>query len=299
MTPHKIIETINNIKKNRSNEFSNDYIENLIQLSSKIEKSVKFDFGFVDDIFNIVKYKDGDQLFENPELFNMPFKLSYFAYYDIYPKNLITEYGFLLEETTKNLIKLSVFLFYHEQKKWIPSPLSCYLVLSNPWTDNIWQKLDELNISYGLKGYGNRIVSNEYDFPLYGSDVKNYLQNEYDNYSNLIYRSLKILNCKNIVREKIKPSEKLNKKRLKSNKLPIYDYYVLNIKRPVSKRDYSEKQTPLSHNRVHFCRGHFKEYTKEHPLLGKHVGLYWWEPHVRGQNKDGVIDKDYVVNLDS
>jgi len=53
------------------------------------------------------------------------------------------------------------------------------------------------------------------------------------------------------------------------------------------------------HVRVHLCRGHFKQYTADHPLLGRHVGLYVWQPHVRGKNKDGVVMKDYNVQINN
>lgn len=106
--------------------------------------------------------------------------------------------------------------------------------------------------------------------------------------------SLRLLNCKNIETQKIPAPEKLNKKRIKSGKQPLFDYHILNLVIPSNKkRGHKEQSAPLSHNRIHLCRGHFKEYTPEHPLFGKHTGLYWWEPSVRGQNKDGIVMKDY------
>ncbi len=48
-------------------------------------------------------------------------------------------------------------------------------------------------------------------------------------------------------------------------------------------------------NRIHLCRGHFKRYTKDKPLFGKYVGLWWWQPSVRGRNKEGIIYKDYEL----
>lgn len=112
----------------------------------------------------------------------------------------------------------------------------------------------------------------------------------------LVKRSMLLLNCKNIQTEKITAPETLNKKRRKNGKQEIFDYHVLNVVVPSNnKRGYQEKSTPLSHNRVHLCRGHFKEYTTEHPLFGKYTGLYWWQPSVRGQNKDGIVMKDYNI----
>lgn len=111
----------------------------------------------------------------------------------------------------------------------------------------------------------------------------------------LLEHSLKLINCKNISSEIIHPPAALNKKRRKQGKQPIFDYHVLNVVVPSAKKGYQGKTEPLSHNRVHLCRGHFKEYTEEHPLFGKYTGLYWWQPHVRGQNKDGIVMKDYNV----
>lgn len=107
---------------------------------------------------------------------------------------------------------------------------------------------------------------------------------------------LMLLNCKNISAETIEPPQKVNKKRIKNGKLPLYSYKVLNISPLSSKRRREgDSSETLSHNRVHFCRGHFKQYFPNNPLFGKFTGLYWWQPHLRGQNKDGFVDKDYNV----
>jgi hypothetical protein len=45
--------------------------------------------------------------------------------------------------------------------------------------------------------------------------------------------------------------------------------------------------------RQHMVRGHFKRFTPEAPLLGKHVGTYWWNPAVRGNAKRGQVVQDY------
>lgn len=46
---------------------------------------------------------------------------------------------------------------------------------------------------------------------------------------------------------------------------------------------------------LHICRGHFKNFTAEKPLLGQHVGTYWWEAHTRGGIDGGAVLKDYEV----
>jgi hypothetical protein len=112
----------------------------------------------------------------------------------------------------------------------------------------------------------------------------------------ILYFFLKLLSCKNISTEEIHPSEKVNKKRLKSGKLPLYSYHILKVNPfgAVDRASGAREKTDISH-RLHFCRGHFKEFTPEKPLFGRHTGLYWWEPSLRGTNKDGFVDKDYEV----
>lgn len=111
----------------------------------------------------------------------------------------------------------------------------------------------------------------------------------------MIHVALMMLNCKNIVTEKVVAPVKLNNKRRKNGKQELFDYHVLNVVLPKKKQGYHEWAEPVGHNRVHLCRGHFKEYTAEHPLFGHYVGMYWWQPHVRGQNHKGVVMKDYKV----
>jgi hypothetical protein len=108
--------------------------------------------------------------------------------------------------------------------------------------------------------------------------------------------TLLLLNCKNIGTEEWHPSLSLNKKRRVSNKEELFTYKTLTISMPGCKRNSVHLNgSGQYHNKIHFCRGHFKSYTDENKLFGKFKGLWWWQPHVRGQNKDGVVMKDYKV----
>lgn len=113
----------------------------------------------------------------------------------------------------------------------------------------------------------------------------------------MINLALLMLNCKNIVSEKIIAPAKLNKKRWANGKQAIFDYHVLNVELPKKKHGKYEWKESVGHNRVHLCRGHFKEYTPERPLFGHYVGMYWWQPHARGQNHDGIVMKDYRLTV--
>lgn len=46
---------------------------------------------------------------------------------------------------------------------------------------------------------------------------------------------------------------------------------------------------------LHRVRGHFKTFTTERPLMGKHVGTYWWGWQVRGKGENGMVVSDYKV----
>ena len=105
--------------------------------------------------------------------------------------------------------------------------------------------------------------------------------------------TLLFLNCKNVVVNIVNPPEKLNKKRLRKGKLPIFTYRTLHLPSHSVLKSGEKQESLGNHNRIHLCRGHFKVYTEDRPLMGRHVGMYYWEPYVRGQNKKGVIVKDY------
>ena len=104
---------------------------------------------------------------------------------------------------------------------------------------------------------------------------------------------LGLLCCKNILIEQHNPDAKLQKARKKRGKLPLFSYHTLVIK-PTGKRQESIPRN-LWDNRVHLCRGHFKTYTEDKPLFGHITGRFWWQPTVRGRNREGVVMKDYEL----
>jgi len=110
-------------------------------------------------------------------------------------------------------------------------------------------------------------------------------------YTNL---ALMVLNCKNITTIDNPPPEKLNKKRIRNGKQPLFTYKTLILK-PSSKKQETQEAQGLWENRVHLCRGHFKTYTDKNPLFGSHTGRYWWQPVVRGNKEKGIVMKDYEI----
>ena len=115
-------------------------------------------------------------------------------------------------------------------------------------------------------------------------------------YTSFIMKINSLLNCVNIIRVLHKIEGKLQKSRIKRGKLPLHSYYTLQIKgHSIKYENTLSKIDSQWNNRIHLCRGHFKKYTVEKPLFGKFTGLWWWEPAVRGRNKEGVVYKDYEL----
>jgi hypothetical protein len=112
---------------------------------------------------------------------------------------------------------------------------------------------------------------------------------------------LNLLSCKNIATKVVKPPKRLNERRLKRHRLPLYDYRVLQIAptKQISPRGETLPSQNLWENRVHLCRGHFKTYDKDSPLFGRLTGRFWWQPQVRGNARKGIIHKDYQVKIDT
>lgn len=104
-----------------------------------------------------------------------------------------------------------------------------------------------------------------------------------------------LINCSNISTVLVSPSEKLNRARLRRGKLPLFSYKTLVIDSNGFIRRNGQKKASIYSNRIHLCRGHFKLFSPNRPLFGRYSGLYWWQPCVRGKNKNGFVDKEYHV----
>jgi hypothetical protein len=64
------------------------------------------------------------------------------------------------------------------------------------------------------------------------------------------------------------------------------EYKVLSLSQTIMERSPGPDLPPGYHVRGHFQRGHFKR---------KKTGVYWWNPHWRGDFSKGIVMKDYKV----
>jgi hypothetical protein len=110
--------------------------------------------------------------------------------------------------------------------------------------------------------------------------------------------TLQMLGCKNIHMIAKPMDEKLSRvasKRHGGNP-GSYRYHVL-VVRPAGARSDSPAQEIGTMPR-HVCRGHFAEYGPEFNkglLFGRYAGRFFIPPHLKGDKKNGVVEKDYEV----
>jgi hypothetical protein len=120
-----------------------------------------------------------------------------------------------------------------------------------------------------------------------------------DNIAQLMFPALlaiSFMHCENVKAQECVPPEKLSLSHQKKYGEPLVRYHVLDIQplRKVLDQYRSGSRNDLRHA-LHICRGHFKTFTEDAPLLGRHTGTFWWTPQVRGAKEVGVVAKDYRV----
>jgi len=96
-----------------------------------------------------------------------------------------------------------------------------------------------------------------------------------------------ILNCQNITTVDIVPSQKLNKKRERQGKIPLFVYKTLAVKKPGINRKYIDNGNPKRKPpRFHTRRGHIRHLPN---------GNIWIDSMTVGDPSRGTVIKDYRV----
>ena len=112
--------------------------------------------------------------------------------------------------------------------------------------------------------------------------------------------TISFMHCKNVNLQTINPGNTISRKHRKEHGRDFVRYHVLQIE-PMRQiiESYRKQSDGNFRNALHICRGHFKTFTPDAPLLGRHTGTYWWTPQVRGSHGSGLVLKDYRVNAPS
>lgn len=108
---------------------------------------------------------------------------------------------------------------------------------------------------------------------------------------------LALLHCRNVTLvEKCAPRHE-RRQAERSGGPPPTRYHVLEIDSVLRRAMNEVTGAEPTHGLValHMVRGHFKTYSAERPMLGRMVGTWWWDHHVRGNPDRGIIDKDYAL----
>lgn len=111
----------------------------------------------------------------------------------------------------------------------------------------------------------------------------------------LLFGVLTFLNCRNVEYMERWPS-RAERRRLKREDMLVYKYHTLHLKS--NRNVYGQMRNKLASGlpkRFHLRRGHFKTYTDDAPLMGKHTGTFYWESAAVSSKKRGIIDKDYQL----
>lgn len=230
-----------------------------------------FHMGIQEDVYECLNIKDGMECFKN-DLGNLhlPYHITWF---DAYTKQDDVSKLAILATEDKEKKYISCISFAFMEKRWGMCPVFIHIKQD---TGEIFFRLISTEM-----GFTEELLKNEVSRGMFDSVVT------------ALNCFLLLLSCKNITTENILPPAKLNVKRKKNNKCPLFTYKTLVLK-PTTQYEKSIPQH-LWENRIHLCRGHFKLYTKEHPLFGRFTGRYWWQPQARGNKKLGVVMKDYEV----
>ncbi len=297
MYAHQVIESL---KKEKSNP--NYIVSRINNVITDIRNAQHFHFNTVESVIKVLNIKAGCSLFagDQGEYINPPYELCWFDF--IYEdNNRATKNGYLLKQIHPKWI-ISLYFEYNMQiKKWVPFPYSFMVGLGTSTHELHLDDLKEMtNISdIYCRVSDNILVTDHYRMHSKKmSEEKIYqLGQEGANLTAPLNFALMLINCKNISTKKQNPPTSLNKKRKKNFRQPLFSYNTLQLHLPGGTESKIYDITNSKEEvRLHFCRGHFKTYTKDNPLFGKHVGRYWWTPQIKGNKNKGFIHKDYEIN---
>lgn len=130
---------------------------------------------------------------------------------------------------------------------------------------------------------------------------RNVCQDFITTYPALVMNTLAYLSCKNVslaARDNEPAAVRRAIKRHGGN-AESYRYHVLIVRPPGAKSDAPAEEIGVMPR--HICRGHFSEYGPDFGkglLFGKYAGRFYIPPHMKGDRKNGIVEKDYEIRSD-
>lgn len=263
-----------------------------------LASSQKFHIGAIEKLASIMGNSIGKKLFFGELAIDcrLPYENSWFEW-ENYDKKTVpygAKIGMWVTEIGMDALQVLSYTFDDELKMWLLCPLTSLVSIGKNIQDNkpLMEAISTMIIHGGARFPFDKVNV----LPFWLTPIRNAYQDAIETteiWLTLLNKTLMLLNCHNITTVPHLPPERLNRKRMRNGKTPLFTYHTLVIK-PTA---HAPTGSPLGiyHNRIHLCRGHFKTYTTDNPLFGRLTGRYWWQPHVRGQNKEGIVMKDYEV----
>ena len=101
--------------------------------------------------------------------------------------------------------------------------------------------------------------------------------------------------CRNVeLVDDVVPEPMRKKRKRRGQRSTVFKTLEIHPMKAVLRNADADPNTGLK-QRLHICRGHFKDYRNGRGLFGKYNGMFWWDMHVRGDKTVGTVKKDYAV----
>jgi hypothetical protein len=292
------------------------YLQVMEQALPAIKSSAKF---HIDDYLNMIRIFDSQlgmigNLFQGSmaERVRPPYPLCWISY-EVTPDRMsekaplpVSKRAVLITDMGEGLMSLRGFAYFQEagehSDRWFMSPLSVYInpgapLMENPNYNKIVALVPE-DMSKNLDEYCTK-----HSFlllPLMPMDETQYTSriNELQDAMAVANMFLQLINTPRMQVVSMGPQKnltKINRKRTKQGKSPLFEYKTLRLtihgKTEGTGRDKLSGER--SEAKAHEVRGHYKFFSDDSPLFGKHTGVFWWTPQVRGKVEKGKIEKEY------
>lgn len=111
--------------------------------------------------------------------------------------------------------------------------------------------------------------------------------------------ALSLMHCRNVEIRTAAPDPQAARVHRRRHHHRLVRYQVLDIepmRRILNQAGATDPQAGGLRRALTICRGHFKTFTQDAPLFGKHTGQFWWAPYVRGNPDVGIVVNDYRVH---
>ena len=310
MYGHHIVEDLNHLLSVHK-DIDLMYKDSITHAVDEVKDAQHFYLGeykeFVEPLKNYNKEKDPIFLGCCSENVRLPYKQCLFLFEnksDI-PNDPteVPKRGVYVRELLPDFFGIIIINYIKQVQRWVLSPQQYMVSIGKTFNDSPMKPmLEEILRRNGVAAneFTSRLNSNIQAVPTMSNTESGFSEGIAADDQRDIFvlnSALLLLNCKNIELEEIIPPKQLNKKRKKLGKQEIFTYKTLKLSLPSQNAKRStEISESGSKSRIHLCRGHFKYYKESAPLLGKHTGMYWFQPHIRGNNKSGVVIKSYELS---